>query len=361
MNSAVTAPDNDTPLTFALGDDQRLLRDEVRRFAEEQIRPGVAERDRTHTFPREIIHELGELGILGMMVDEAYGGAGFDTLTYLVAIEELARVCPSTAVTVSVTNSVCCWPIDNFGSDDLKARVLPSLAAGEVIGGFCLTEPEAGSDAGSLRTTASRDGDHYVLNGEKAWITNAGEGKYFVVLARTDGGEGRKQITAFVVDAATPGFDVGTPEEKLGLKASRTAPVSFTDCRVPAGNLLGALGGGFKIALATLDHSRLGIAAQAVGIHQRALDLAIAYAQERVQFGVPIAKHQIIQFKLAQMATELEAGANADLPWSLGRGPWRWQCRSSGVPGQGLRQRGSQPSLFRVPTDSRWQRLLRGL
>ncbi|MEM7350768.1 MAG: acyl-CoA dehydrogenase family protein [Acidobacteriota bacterium] len=298
---------DETNVSFALNEDQQLMRDEVRRFAVERIRPGVAERDKNHEFPQDVLREMGELGLLGMLVDEAYDGAGFDTLTYALAIEEIAAVCPATAVTMSVTNSVCCWPIARFGSEELKRRVLPPLARGESIGGFGLTEPGSGSDAGAMRTTAVRDGDEWVINGEKAWITNAGHGSHFVVLARTDPEAGVKGISAFVVPADTPGFAVGTPEEKLGLKASRTAPLYFTDCRVPAANLLAEEGHGFRIAMTTLDHSRVGIAAQAAGIHRRAVELAVEYARDRVQFGVPIAKHQAIQFKIAEMATELEA------------------------------------------------------
>jgi butyryl-CoA dehydrogenase len=297
----------ETGIDFSFGEERDLLRDEVRRFAEERVRPGTAERDREHRFPEEIVAEMGEMGLLGMMVPEAYGGAGMDVLSYCLAVEELARVCPSTAVTMSVSNSVCCWPIARFGSEDLKRRVLPTLAAGGKIGGFGLTEPGSGSDAGALRTSARRDGDSWVLSGEKAWITNAGFAVYYVVVARTSPEAGKKGLSAFVVPADAPGFSVGKPEEKLGLKASRTAPLFLNDCRIPSASLLGAEGEGLKIALATLDHSRLGIAAQSVGIHQRALDLAVAYARDRVQFGVPIAQHQAIQFKIAQMATELAA------------------------------------------------------
>lgn len=294
-------------IDFSLTEDQELLLSEIRRFAEERIRPRVAERDRKHEFPLDILKEMGEMGLLGMMVPEEYGGAGLDSLTYCLAMEEIARVCPATAVTMSVTNSVCCWPITRFGSEELKRRVLPHLASGEAIGGFGLTEPGAGSDAGSLRTTARRDGDFWVLNGEKAWITNAGYAKYFVVVARTNPEAGKRGLSAFVVPADAPGFSVGQPEEKLGLKASRTAQIYFSECRIPAENLLGQEGQGLKVALATLDHSRLGIAAQAVGIHQRALELAVEYAKDRVQFGVPIAQHQAIQFRIAQIATELAA------------------------------------------------------
>lgn len=292
---------------FALSEEQELVRREVRRFAEERIAPGVAERDRAHAFPHEVVAEMGELGLLGMLVPEAHGGTGFDPLSYVVAIEEVARICPSTAVTMSVTNSVCCWPIERFGSEELKRRVLPELVSGRSIGGFGLTEPGAGSDPSGMKTVAVRDGDSWVLDGEKAWITNAGIGRYFVVLARTDPHAGKRGISAFVVPSDAPGFGVGAPEEKLGLLASRTAPLYFQECRIPAGNLLGQLGQGLKIALATLDHSRLGIAAQAVGIHRRALELAVSYARARVQFGVPIAEHQAIRFKIAQIATELEA------------------------------------------------------
>lgn len=303
----LTEPTVESGIDFSLTEDQALLRSEVRRFAEERIRPGVAERDRKHEFPLDILHEMGEMGLLGMMIPEEYGGAGLDALTYCIAMEEIARICPATAVSMSVTNSVCGWPIVRFGSEELKRRVLPPLASGEALGGFGLTEPGAGSDAASLRTTARRDGDFWVLNGEKAWITNAGFAKYFVVVARTNPEAGKRGLSAFVVPTDAPGFSVGPPEEKLGLKASRTAQIFFSDCRIPAENLLGQEGQGLKIAFATLDHSRLGIAAQAVGIHQRALELAVEYSKERVQFGVPIAKHQAIQFRIAQIANELAA------------------------------------------------------
>jgi alkylation response protein AidB-like acyl-CoA dehydrogenase len=305
--AAIATPEATEGIGFGLTEDQELLRAEVRRFAEERIRPGVAERDRDHRFPGEILGEMGEMGLLGMMVPEAYGGAGVDALTYCLAVEEIARVCPSTAVTMSVTNSVCCWPVVQFGSEELKRRVLPALASGEALGGFGLTEPGSGSDAAGMRTTARRDGDVWVLDGEKAWITNAGFAKYYVALARTDPAAGKRGISAFVVPSDAPGFSVGKPEEKLGLKASRTAQILFNECRIPAANLLGAEGQGLRIAFATLGHSRLGIAAQSVGIHHRALELAVAYARERVQFGVPIAQHQAVQFKIAQIATELAA------------------------------------------------------
>jgi alkylation response protein AidB-like acyl-CoA dehydrogenase len=293
-------------VSFGLAEEQELLRQEMRRFAEERIRPGLAERDAKREFPLDIFRELGEMGMLGCFVPEKWGGAGFDQVSYVVAMEELARVDPAVAVTISVTNSVCCWPILEFGSDAVRGTALRELASGQTIGGFGLTEPSSGSDVSSLRTRARRDGEHWVLDGEKAWITNAGHARWYVVFART-GEAGARGISAFVVPAHTPGFSVGASEHKLGLRSSQTAAIYFHECRIPAGNLLGEEGQGFRIAMATLDHSRLGIAAQSVGIHQRALELAVGYAKERQQFGKPIAEHQAIQMKIAQMATELEA------------------------------------------------------
>ncbi|HXU34232.1 MAG TPA: acyl-CoA dehydrogenase family protein [Thermoanaerobaculia bacterium] len=294
-------------MDFSLTEDQELLREQVRRFAEERIRPGIEQRERDHEFPSGVMAEMVDLGLLGMMIPEQYGGAGADVLTYAIAVEELARVCPSVAVTMSVTNSVCAWPIQTFGTEAAKDRVLPEMAASGKLGGFGLTEPGAGSDPSSMRTTARRDEDTWVLDGEKAWITNAGFASWYVVLARTDPNAGKKGISAFVVPADAPGFAVGKPEEKMGLRASRTASITFSGCRIPADYLLGQEGHGLAVAKATLDHSRVGIAAQALGIHQRALELAVAYAKERVQFGRPIAEHQAIQFKIAQIATELAA------------------------------------------------------
>lgn len=293
-------------IDFSFTQEQELLRQEIRRFAEERIRPGVRERDSKHEFPARLVAELGQLGLLGMLVPEEFGGGGMDPLTYCLVIEELARVCPAIAVTVSVSNSVCAWPISRFGSEELKRKALPGLASGQ-IGGFCLTEPGSGSDAGAMKTTAVRDGDFWVLDGEKAWITNAKVAKWFVAFAKTDPAAGKRGISSFVVPGHAAGLSIGAEEDKLGLKASTTSAVHFQSCRIPAGNLLGELGQGFKIALATLDHSRLGIAAQSVGIHQRAFELARDYARERVQFDKPIAEHQAIRFTLARMLTELAA------------------------------------------------------
>jgi len=293
--------------SFALPEDAELLRSEVRRFAQERIRPGVGERDRTHEFPTDLVAEMAELGLLGMMIEEAYDGPGFDPLTYSVAVAEISRACPSLGVTMSVTNSVCAWPIARYGTEEQKKRFLPSLAVGGMLGGFGLTEPSSGSDAGSMKTSAVRDGDDWVLNGEKAWITNAEFAGVFVVLAKTDPAAGKRGISAFIVPADSPGLSVGAPEEKMGLRASNTAALHFSDCRISGDLLLGEENGGFRVAMGTLDHSRLGIAAQGIGIHRRALELAVDYAKERVQFGVPIAEHQAIRFSIAEIATELAA------------------------------------------------------
>ena len=290
-----------------LSEGQRILRDEVRRFCEDRIRPGVAQRDRDHEFPQAIVQELGEMGLLGMTVSESLGGSGLGALELVIVLEEIARVCPSVAVSLSVSNSVCCWPINRFASEELKRRVLPPMASGETLGAFALTEPGSGSDAGAARTTAVRDGDEWVLDGEKAWITNAGAAGYYLTIARTDPESGHRGLSAFVVPANSPGLTVGEPEEKLGLRASLTAPLVFAGCRIPASNLVGEEGQGFSIVLATLDHSRLGIAAQAVGIHQRALELAVDYAGHREQFGRPIGEFQAIRFAIAEIATRLEA------------------------------------------------------
>jgi alkylation response protein AidB-like acyl-CoA dehydrogenase len=290
-----------------LDDEQRMVRDMVRSFAEERLRPGAAERDRTGAFPKEIFDDMAELGLLGMFVPEEYGGAGVDMLSYLVAVRELARVDAAVAVGMSVSNSVCCWPILNFGSDEQKQTVLEPLASGKVIGGFMLTEPGAGSDAASLRTRYRDGGDHWVLDGSKAWITNGGVGRYFVCLATNDPALGTRGISAFIVDAELDGVTFGTPEDKMGLRSSKTCMVTLDGVRLSRNALLGEEGQGFAIALATLDHSRLGIAAQAVGIARAALEEALHYARDRQQFGAPILKHQAIAFRLADMDTEIAA------------------------------------------------------
>ncbi len=294
-----------------------MVRDMVRAFAADRLRPGAAARDERGEFPADIFRELGELGLLGMMTPEAYGGAGMDALSYLLAVEEIARADASVAVGVSVTNSVCQWPIARFGSDELKARVLPPLARGEVLGGIMLTEPAAGSDLAALRTTYRRDRDRFLLSGSKAWITGASVGAIFVVLATKDPSLRARGISAFVLDARQPGVVVHPPEKKMGLRSSVTAAVTLEDAEVPAANLLGSEGEGMKIALATLDHSRLGIAAQALGIAQAALDEAMTYAKQRQQFGKAIIEHQAVGFRLADMDAELEAAR-----WLTYRAAW---------------------------------------
>jgi len=294
-------------MNFAFDEEHLLFRQMVREFARKELAPGVAERDREGLFPEDQVRLMGELGLMGVFVPEEYGGAGADPVSYLVAVEELAREDASAAVTMSVNNSVCCFPILTFGTEDQKRRFLPPLATGEVIGGFCLTEPGAGSDAAGLKTRAVRDGDHYVLNGSKAWITNAGVGRYFVLIASTDPEQGARGLTAFVVDATTDGFIVNKPEDKMGLRGSKTCMITIEDMKVPVENRLGDEGMGLKVALATLDHSRIGIGAQALGIAKAALDEAARYAKERHQFGRPLAANQAIQYKLADMATRIEA------------------------------------------------------
>ena len=304
-------------MDFHFSEQQRMVRDMVRGFAAEKLRPGAQARDERGEFPAEIFAELAGLGLLGMLAPEEVGGAGMDVLSYLLAIEELARGDASVAVGVSVTNSVCQWPILRFGCEALKRRVLPPLARGEALGGIMLTEPGAGSDVAALRTTYRRDGERFLLSGSKAWITNAGVGRTFVVLATRNPAEGAKGISAFVLDARQPGVVVQKPESKMGLRSSVTCGVTLEDAVVPAGDLLGSEGEGMKIALATLDHSRLGIAAQAIGIAQAALDEGLTYAKQRLQFGKPIIAHEAIGFRLADMDTELEAAR-----WLAYRAAW---------------------------------------
>ncbi|MBL8115260.1 MAG: acyl-CoA dehydrogenase family protein [Acidobacteria bacterium] len=293
-------------MDFRESDEQSAIRAMVRELAEKEIRPGVAHREKTGEFPAEVIAKLGELGLLGVMVPEEYGGAGLDATSYVIAVEELARVCASTAVTMSVNNSVFCYPVLKFGTEEQKTTILREVASGAALGGYMLTEPQSGSDAANQRPRAEKTGDRWILNGAKAWITNAGVAKWFVVMART-GGEGTKGISGFLVDAATPGFRVGAPEDKMGLRASKTAMVFLEDVEVPETNLLGSEGQGFKIAMTTLDHSRIGIAAQAVGIAQSCYELAAAYAEVRETFGKKLWDHQAVAFRLADLWTEIQA------------------------------------------------------
>ncbi len=290
-----------------LNDVQTAIRDMARQFAQEQLWPGAEERDRENRFPRAELTQMGELGFLGMLVSEDYGGLDSDIVSYATVVEEIAAGDGACSTILSVHSSVGCVPIQRYGTEAQKKKYLPKLASGEWIGGFALTEPQAGSDASNLRTTAVRDGDHYVLNGSKQFITSGKNGNMIIVFAVTDKAAGKKGISAFVVETDTPGYEVVRVEEKLGIHSSDTCQLSFTDMRIPAENLLGAEGEGYKIALANLEGGRIGIAAQAVGMARKAFELARDYAAERQAFGSPIAANQGVSFKLADMATQIEA------------------------------------------------------
>jgi alkylation response protein AidB-like acyl-CoA dehydrogenase len=294
-------------MNFELTEEQLRIRDAIREFAETEIAPGAAEREKKQEFPREILRKLSEMGILGMMVPEEFGGAGADALSYILAVEELARVCASTAVIVSVNNSVACYPIWKFGSVEQKKTILTELASGRALGAYALTEPQSGSDAANQKTRAVRQGDDYVLDGAKAWITNAGEAKWYVVMAMTEPALGTRGITAFLVSSEDPGLRVGAPEDKMGLRASRTAALYLEGVRVPASRRLGEEGQGFTIAMTTLDHSRIGIAAQGIGIARACFDASVAYARTRETFGRKLAEHEAIAFQIADMKLKIEA------------------------------------------------------
>ncbi len=294
-------------MNFELDDVQTLVRDTARRFAQEEIAPLAAEMDKTATFRMELVRKMGELGFMGVAIPERYGGGGMDYRCYALVIEEISAACAATGVIVSAHSSLCCDPILKFGTEEQKQKYLPPLASGQMLGCLALTEPQAGSDAGSVRTTAVLDGDEWVLNGTKIFITNGGPAGVAVVVASTDRSKKHRGLSAFIVPADAPGYKVAKEEHKLGIRASSTAELVFEDCRIPKENLLGAPGDGFKIAMATLDGGRIGIAAQAVGIARAALEHAVQYAQERSQFGQPIANFQAIQWKLADMATEVDA------------------------------------------------------
>ena len=294
-------------MKFALSQEQELLRQSVREFAEAEVKPLARELDRTGRFPRENLRKAAELGLVGVAVPEEEGGAGADHVSYSILIEEISRACASTGVILSVQNSLFCDPVHRFGTADQKKRFLLPYARGEKIGCYALTEPQAGSNAAALRTTAVRRGDRYVVNGTKAWITCGGVADAALVYVNTDPEKKEKSITALLIERGTPGFRVGKEEEKLGIHATSCTELSFTDCEVPVENRLGAESEGYKIALATLDGGRVGIASQAVGIAQGAFEQALAYSRERQAFGHPIAKFQAIQFMLADMATEIDA------------------------------------------------------
>lgn len=294
-------------MDFRLNEEQEMLRKMIREFAEEHIAPTAAERDEEERFDRSIFEQMAELGLTGIPWDEKYGGAGADYLSYVLAVEELSRVDASIGVTLSAHVSLASWPIYKFGTEEQKQTFLRPLAEGEKLGAYCLTEAGSGSDSAGMRTTAVRDGDHYILNGNKIFITNAGEAEIYIVFAVTNPDLKHKGVTAFLLEKDMPGFSMGKKEKKLGIRSSLTLEVIMEDVRVPVANRLGEEGQGFKIAMMTLDGGRNGIAAQALGIAQGAFEHALSYAKERIQFGKPIAALQAIQFKLADMATQIEA------------------------------------------------------
>lgn len=292
---------------FKLTEEQEAVKEAAREFAQTELKPGVIERDRTMTFPKEQIKRMGELGFLGMMVSPEYGGGGMDTISYVLAMEELSKVDSSCSVVMSVNNSLVCWGLETFGTEEQKRKYLPRLASGEIIGSFCLSEPEAGSDATSQRTTAIDKGDHYLLNGTKNWITSGGSSSVHLVIAQTDAEKGHHGINALIVETDWDGVVVGAKEDKLGIRASDTHTIMYSDVKVPKENRIGEEGFGFKFAMKTLAGGRIGIAAQALGIAGGAYELAVEYAKQRETFGKPISQHQAIAFKLADMATDIEA------------------------------------------------------
>ena len=320
-------------MNFELTEEQVAVRDAARDFAQNVLKPGVIDRDREQKFPTEEIKQLGELGFLGIMVDTKYGGSGMDAISYVLAMEEISKIDASTSVVMSVNNSLVCYGLEKYGTEEQKQKFLVPLARGQKIGAFCLSEPEAGSDATSQRTTAVDMGDHYLLNGTKNWITNGGTASTYIVIAQTDVEKGHKGINAIIVEKDMPGFVVGAKEDKLGIRGSDTHTLMFTDVKVPKENRLGEDGFGFKFAMKTLSGGRIGIAAQALGIASGAYELSLAYSKERKTFGQEIYKHQAISFKLADMATQIEsarllvykaaalkdAGKNYDLASSMAK------------------------------------------
>jgi alkylation response protein AidB-like acyl-CoA dehydrogenase len=294
-------------MNIELTEEHLAVRDAARDFAQNVLKPGVIDRDEEQRFPAEEIKQLGELGFMGMMVDPKYGGGGMDTVSYVLAMEEISKVDASCSVVMSVNNSLYCWGIEKYGTEEQKQKYLVPAAKGEVIGAFCLSEPEAGSDATSQRTTAIDKGDYYLLNGTKNWITNGGSASYYIVIAQTNVEKGHKGINAFIVEKGMEGFVVGAKENKMGIRASDTHTLLFNDVKVPKENRIGEDGFGFKFAMSVLSGGRIGIASQALGIASGAMELAIAYSKEREAFGKPIHQHQAIAFKLADMATDVEA------------------------------------------------------
>lgn len=294
-------------MNFEFTEEQLMIRQAARDFAQTELKPGVIERDEHQKYPAEQIKKLGELGFLGLMTSAEYGGSAMDTICYVLAMEELSKIDASASVVVSVNNSLICYGLEQFGTEEQKRQYLVPLATGQITGAFCLSEPEAGSDATSQHTTAIDMGDHYLLNGTKNWITNGNTASVYIVIAQTDASKGVHGINALIVEKNMPGFVVGPKENKMGIRGSDTHSLMFTDVKVPKANRIGEDGFGFKFAMKTLEGGRIGIAAQALGIASGAYELALQYAHERKTFGKPIADHQAIQFKLADMATEIEA------------------------------------------------------
>ena len=294
-------------MNFNLTEEHLMIRDAAKDFAKSELLPGVIERDELQSFPEQQIKKLGELGFMGMMVDQKYGGAGMDTISYVLAMEEISKIDASCSVAMSVNNSLVCWGIETFGTEFQKEKYLKPLAKGEMLGAFCLSEPEAGSDATSQKTTAVDCGDHYVLNGTKNWITNGNSASIYLVIAQTDVEKKHKGINAFIVEKGMKGFEVGKKENKLGIRGSDTHSVMFTDVKVPKKNRIGDNGFGFTFAMKTLSGGRIGIAAQALGIASGAYELSLKYSKERKAFGKEISNHQAIAFKLADMITEINA------------------------------------------------------
>jgi len=294
-------------MNFELNEEHLMIQKAARDFAQNELKPGVIERDEQQKFPAEQIKKMGELGFLGMMVDPKYGGGGMDTVSYVLAMEEISKVDASCSVVMSVNNSLVCWGLEHFGTEEQKQKYLVPLAKGEKIGAFCLSEPEAGSDATSQRTTAIDMGDHYLLNGTKNWITNGNSASTYLVMAQTDAAKKHKGINCLIVEKGMPGFEVGPKENKMGIRASDTHSLMFTNVKVPKANRIGDDGFGFTFAMKTLSGGRIGIASQALGIASGAYELALAYSKERKAFGKEISQHQIIQFKLADMATRIDA------------------------------------------------------
>ena len=294
-------------MDFNLTEEHVMIREAARDFAQTELLPGVIERDNKQEFPDELVKKMGDLGFLGIMVDPKYGGSGMDTLSYVLIMEELSKVDASASVIVSVNNSLVCYGIELYGSEEQKQKYLTKLVTGEFIGAFCLSEPEAGSDATSQKTTAIDMGDHYILNGTKNWITNGGRSNVYLVIAQTDRDKGHKGINVFIVEKGMDGFDIGPKEDKLGIRGSDTHTLQFNDVKVPKENRIGKDGFGFKFAMKTLSGGRIGIAAQALGIASGAYELALKYSKERKAFGTEICNHQAIAFKLADMYTEITA------------------------------------------------------